>query len=287
MRSPPTSKIKFWGVVRGGCWLSVHGEPTPTRFEEGDILLLSEPRELVAKSDLAANPVDLSVVQRGRQGAISRLGEGDDFFMIGGKMEFGGDGDKLFFNELPGLIHIHSTSKQADILQLLLMQLVREKEEALPGAGIASAQLVHLIFIQILRAFMESAGPMKAGWLRAVSDRRLAPAVRLMHHEPGRAWQLGELAKAAAMSRATFASYFKHVAGRAPITYLTEWRMHLAKRELVESETAVGFLAQSLGYASESAFSNAFKRVVGKSPKGFRDDAKVRRSLSGFHLAKD
>ena len=108
-----------------------------------------------------------------------------------------------------------------------------------------------------------------------------------MHGDPSRAWQLGDLAKAAAMSRATFASYFRHVAGRAPMTYLTEWRMHLAKRELVESETAVGVLAQSLGYASESAFSNAFKRVVGRSPKGFRDEAKARRASSNFPLATD
>jgi hypothetical protein len=28
--------------------------------------------------------------------------------------------------------------------------------------------------------------------MRALSDERIAPALRLMHREPGRAWQLGE-----------------------------------------------------------------------------------------------
>lgn len=276
MSSPPTDKIKFWAVVRGGCWLVVEGEDAPIRFEQGDVFLLSEPRALVVTSDLTTRPTDLSDVLGGREGAICRLGDGDDFFMIGGKMELGSKGGNLFLNELPRFIRVHATSKRADILHLLLAQLVREREEELPGSGVASAQLAHLIFIQILRAYMETAVPMATGWLRTVSDKRLAPAVRLMHSDPGRAWQLAELAEAAAMSRATFASYFKSVAGLAPMTYLTQWRMRLAGRALQEGRTSISTLAQLFGYASESAFSNAFKRVTGMSPKTYRNCAKAR-----------
>jgi AraC-like DNA-binding protein len=56
----------------------------------------------------------------------------------------------------------------------------------------------------------------------------------------------------------------------APITYLTEWRMRLAERALREEKEPIAVIAQTLGYASESAFSNAFKRVTGKSPKAYR-----------------
>ena len=54
------------------------------------------------------------------------------------------------------------------------------------------------------------------------SPRRRAhrPALRLMHREPARAWQLGELAKEVAMSRTTFATRFKSIAGVPPLTYL-------------------------------------------------------------------
>jgi AraC-like DNA-binding protein len=96
-----------------------------------------------------------------------------------------------------------------------------------------------------------------------------------MHDNPGRSWQLGELAKAAAMSRATFASYFKTTAGVAPVAYLTEWRMRLAERALRENRTSVGELGRSLGYTSESAFSNAFKRVTGRSPQHHRRASSV------------
>jgi AraC-like DNA-binding protein len=114
---------------------------------------------------------------------------------------------------------------------------------------------------------------MPAGWLRALADPRIAPALRLMHSDPGRDWHLEELAKASAMSLTTFAFHFKAVAGVAPLTYLTEWRMHLAQRALREEDTPVAVIARSLGYTSESAFSNAFKRVTGGSPKAYRSAA--------------
>jgi AraC-like DNA-binding protein len=47
----------------------------------------------------------------------------------------------------------------------------------------------------------------------------------------------------------------------APLAYLAEWRMRLAQRILREEDISVLQLAESLGYASESAFSNAFERV--------------------------
>jgi len=109
----------------------------------------------------------------------------------------------------------------------------------------------------------------------AVGDRQLAPALKLMHSDPGRSWQLGELAKAAAMSRTTFALHFKEVAGIAPLAYLTAWRMRLAERALREERTPTSVLARSLGYTSESAFNNAFKRVTGQPPKRYRTKSQI------------
>jgi AraC-like DNA-binding protein len=81
---------------------------------------------------------------------------------------------------------------------------------------------------------------------------------------------LGELAKAAAMSRTSFAFHFRSIAGVTPLAYLMEWRMRLAERALREGNVAVAVLARSLGYTSESAFSTAFKRVTGAAPKRYR-----------------
>jgi AraC-like DNA-binding protein len=94
-----------------------------------------------------------------------------------------------------------------------------------------------------------------------------------MHGDPARNWQLDELAKAAGMSRTTFTVHFKTAAGAPPLTYLSNWRMRLATRALREGDTPISVLAQTLGYTSESAFSNAFKRQIGIAPRGYRQAA--------------
>jgi AraC-like DNA-binding protein len=270
IRFPAPDKIKFFGVVKGNCWLCIDGVEAPVRVEAGDVFLLSEPRSFVLAGDLAAVPVDAASLFTPNAGTIAKLGDGDDFFLIGGHVQLDAASGGLLADLLPPLIHVRAASRQATVLQWLLDQLVQERGADLPGASIASAQLAQLMFVQILRAHLETSGPLAAGWLRAVSDQRLAPALRLMHSDPARSWQLEELARAAAMSRTTFALYFKTVAGVAPLTYLREWRMRLAERALREESTPVSDLASLLGYTSESAFSNAFKRVTGKSPRHYR-----------------
>lgn len=267
---PASDQIKFWGIVRGNCWLLMDGESDPMAVEEGDVFLLRAPRSHVLASDLSAARIKLERVLEERKGAIARYGEGDEFFMIGGKVELFDGSAQLLMNELPPLIHIRAASHHAQSIRWILEQLVKERDDNHPGVAAASSQLAHLMFIQILRAYFETMEPIASGRLRAIGDKRLAPALELMHNDPGRTWQLGELAKASAMSRATFSSYFKSVAGIAPMAYLTEWRMHLAGHALLNEKSTVGTLALSLGYTSESAFSNAFKRVTGKSPRNFQ-----------------
>ncbi|WP_346766535.1 helix-turn-helix transcriptional regulator [Komagataeibacter xylinus] len=72
------------------------------------------------------------------------------------------------------------------------------------------------------------------------------------------------------MSRTAFATRFREIAGVTPLAYVTQWRMHLAERALRDGEKTIAMIAQSVGYASEAAFSNAFKRVMGASPTRFR-----------------
>jgi len=269
IRFRPPGKIKFFAIVKGNCWLRIDGEEVPVRVESGDVLLVSQ-RPIVLADDLAVIPVDATTLFAGNPNTIAKLGDGSDFFLLGGHVQLDPTSGGFLADVLPPLIHVKAASPQATVLQWLLDQLVRERAAELPGASLASAQLAQLMFVQILRAHLETSGPLAAGWLRALGDQRIAPALRLMHSDPGRSWQLEELAKAAAMSRTTFALHFKTVAGVAPLTYLTEWRMRLAERALREENVPVAVLARSLGYTSESAFSNAFKRVTGKAPKRYR-----------------
>jgi AraC-like DNA-binding protein len=275
IRFQPPGKLKFFAVVRGGCWLRLDGEEAPVRVDEGDVFLLSARRSFVLAGDLVTVPVDARSVFTPDAGTIARVGDGEDILLLGGHVQLDPASGGLLADVLPPLIHVRAATPQATVLQWLLDQLVRERAADLPGAGIASTQLAQLMFVQILRAHLETSGPLPAGWLRAVTDKRLAPALRLMHGDPGRPWHLNELARSVAMSRTTFALNFKTVAGVAPLTYLTEWRMRLAERALREGSTPVSALAHSLGYTSESAFSNAFKRVTGNAPSRYRDTVRA------------
>jgi AraC-like DNA-binding protein len=71
------------------------------------------------------------------------------------------------------------------------------------------------------------------------------------------------------MSRSSFALKFKQTVGSSPLEYLTRWRMLLAGDRLVSSGDPISAIAPALGYESESAFSTAFKRVMGCSPRQY------------------
>lgn len=108
-----------------------------------------------------------------------------------------------------------------------------------------------------------------AGWMGALGDARIGGALHQMHRAPELAWSVATLAAGAGMSRSGFALRFRELVGVGPLTYLTQWRMQLARSRLRHGTVNVATLAAQLGYASESAFGNAFKRHFGRAPKRY------------------
>ena len=125
------------------------------------------------------------------------------------------------------------------------------------------------MLVQALRLHLAEGLKGGVGWLFALADQQMSAAINAMHHDPAHAWTLQELAGHAAMSRSTFAMKFKQTVGASTIEYLTRWRMLLAADRLANSSDPVSVIALSLGYESESAFSTAFKRVMGCSPRQY------------------
>ena len=68
------------------------------------------------------------------------------------------------------------------------------------------------------------------------------------------------------MSRSAFTQRFAARVGRPPLDYLINWRMVLARRKLNAGQT-VAAVAAAVGYSSQSAFSHAFKRTFGHTPR--------------------
>lgn len=271
LRLRPRARLKLTAVVRGSCWLAAAGVEQPVLLREGDVAILNDREWDVLASDLALEPLDASALFARHADGVVRIGDGTDVAVVGTHIDVDQGGEDLLLAALPPLTHVRAGADEAPVLRWLLDRLLDEMATDRPGSGFAARQHAPLVFVEVLRAYLAGAAQFPPGWLRALADYRLAPALRLMHADPGHPWHLTELARAASMSRTTFAERFRAAAGMPPLTYLHHWRMRMAKRVLREEDTTIAVLAPALGYASESAFSTAFKRTTGVAPKHYRD----------------
>ncbi|MER5936080.1 AraC family transcriptional regulator [Streptomyces sp. NPDC001928] len=269
-------KLKVVAVVRGSCLLVREEGGEPLKLSEGDVVVSDGRRPYVLCSELGVEPLDSADVTVDPVTRTARLGDGtdEDVVCVSGHIDLSRDSGELLRRALPELIHVRSDAAEASALRWLIGQLAEEVKTRRAGVEFASDHLAQLMFVQVLRICLVESEGLPPGWLRALADERLAPALRLMHGDPSHPWQLEELARAAAMSRTTFAVRFKEAAGVPPLTYLLNWRMSLAARALRQDTAPVAALARSVGYTSESAFSNAFKRAVGVAPRRYREAAR-------------
>ena len=141
----------------------------------------------------------------------------------------------------------------------------------------AATRLPELLAIEVMRLYIASAPAGRHGWIAALRDPVLAPALAELHAAPERKWTVGDLAARVAVSRSLLDARFRAVLGRSPIRYLAEWRMRVADELLASTELGVADVAYRVGYDSEEAFSRAFKRHRGYSPSLWR----LRQRLGG------
>jgi len=269
VRFRPEVALKIDAVVEGRCWLLADGRQ-PELLEAGDAVVLGRAGAFVLCSDLAIPPAEAHGALVSSGGALKQVGSGGEVVVIGGHVEADSGGEELLLSVLPRVTRIMGRAPEAAELQGLLNRLLEESTAGRPGAAFAAAQYAQLLLVQVLRLALEQRAAPQPGWLNLLGDPSLRPALTLMHSKPGQPWSLEELARAAAMSRSTFAARFRAAAGQPPLTYLTRWRMRLAERALHDGDATIAALAAQLGYASESSFSHAFQRITGTTPGRYR-----------------
>jgi AraC-like DNA-binding protein len=272
LRGP--DRLKVNAVMRGTCLLDREGGGEPLRLNAGDVVVSDGAKPYVLCSEPGVEPLGSGEVPLDPVTHMGQIGVGEDVVCLAGHVDLSGDRSGLLRNSLPELIHVRGDATAAPALRWLIEQLFEETTRDRAGAEFASDHLAQLIFVQVLRICLTETGDLPAGWLRALADEQLAAALRLMHDDPDRPWRLEELARAVAMSRTGFTLRFRQTVGVPPLTYLLNWRMSLAARALRQDSTPVAVLARSVGYTSESAFSNAFKRVMGVAPRHYREECR-------------
>lgn len=101
-------------------------------------------------------------------------------------------------------------------------------------------------------------------------DRRVSVAKQYINDNFRRKLTVAELAAVAHLSTRQLNELFRNQIGMTPHHYLTELRMQEAWRLLEQSDLSIQRIADSLGYASLSSFSERFSNHFGRSPTYFR-----------------
>jgi AraC-like DNA-binding protein len=266
---PHNVGIKCYAVVSGACWLVVDGDADPIALKGGDCFLLPGGRAFRLASDPAL-PATASTEIFGapRIGNVVTLNGGGDLFLVGSRFVLSGSHAEILLAMLPPVVHISKESEQA-ALRWSVERMMLELQQQRPGSFLIAEHLAHMMLVQALRLHMDE-GAGGVGWLFALADKQMGAAIGAMHAAPAQRWTLQSLAERVHMSRSAFALRFKQMVGMSAMDYLTRWRMLLAGDRLANSSDPISVIAPALGYESESAFSTAFKRVMGCAPRQYK-----------------
>jgi len=274
MAIPPTPVAEFHVIVRGNCWLRIPEQEEPVALQGGDVLafLHGGAHALVDAPEREARPAAEIVEGQSLEhyGPVTYGGGGLPASILCGYFEFDRDSLHPLVAALPPFIHLRGTGiSEFAWLQTALNFMIHETLAAKPGAEAVVSRLAGVLFVQMVRAYIEQSKSPPA-MLAAIADKQIGVALALMHKDPARTWTLDTLARGAGMSRSALAARFHQLVGDTPMQYLTIWRMQLARRLLGESALSTAAIAERVGYQSEAAFSKAFKKSVGTGPGAYR-----------------
>lgn len=155
-------------------------------------------------------------------------------------------------------------------LRIGILFLQQEIRITRPGQQSILNRLGDIWFMECLRVYIEHISADDNSWLRALKDPALASVLSAMHRQPEQVWTVPKMAGLAHLSRSAFADRFQRIMGTPPQRYLHEHRMRLAAWQLRHSDQPVCRIADMTGYASETAFGQAFKRAHGMAPGRYR-----------------
>jgi AraC family transcriptional activator of mtrCDE len=211
-------------------------------------------------------------------------GSGQRADILCGRFLIGAVPDRLLREHLPARLVVRSaqsagatlngsseaTETLANTRLARLVQLMREESaDEGPGSAALVSHLSAALFALTLR-FASGGSEPPHGLLTLAARPRLQPAVSAMFEAPDKPWTLDQLAALCHMSRATFVRQFQEAIGRSASDILTDIRMTLAGRKLIESNIGVAEIGEMVGYQSNAAFQRIFKRLIGVTPARYR-----------------
>jgi AraC-like DNA-binding protein len=263
-------------VLDGGLalWTTDPGEALALR--PGDVVLVrQETKQHVGHAPGASCvPIEsLAAASPDRHIILDRPGGAGHAAFFCGAYMFEGDLSAGLLSSLPPTLRLQPAAGSS--LRGTTDMIARELLHDEPGQQTLLDRLLDVALVQILREHLATSQDSAPAWYRGSSDPHLGSALRAIHANPGHPWTVAKLAAHASLSRAAFARRFTLHLGVAPLTYVTDWRMALARERLRDTDDGIAAIAHGLGYASEFSFATAFKRHQGIAPGRWRNDARA------------
>jgi AraC-like DNA-binding protein len=258
-------------ITSGQCVAGLIGE-RPVELAAGDVVLFphGDAHLLASAADFAGGPV-VSGVAGSRAGETLVVGDGGPggASLVSGFLgwDFGPFNPLLV--SLPRLMHVRGMS--IPWLGHFTRQMMEESRLGRPGADCLLARLAELMFIEVVRRYLDEPAAAQTGWAAGLRDATVGRALALVHAHPGHPWTLADLAQQVASSRSRLSERFTALMGTPPMQYLTQWRMQVAANLLLQTSAKVAAIGNEVAYDSEAAFSRAFKRATGVAPAAWRD----------------
>jgi AraC-like DNA-binding protein len=262
--------VLFCWVESGECQLT-RAAHEPLKLQTGDFVLVRTTVPFTLASDPAVKPEDSEAIVAATNDPVIRLnwGSGPSTVLRGGRFIFEAMHESLLVELMPSLIHISRDHASSWRVQSLLK--LNETESALrgPASDFIVTRLVEIILVELLRQEALRVDQERIGLLAGLGDAVTARALSALHSDVARDWTVAALARTCNVSRSTFAAHFRKVVGIGPIEYLLRWRMTLARDELRHGNRSIAEIALMIGFQSSSAFSTAFTKAMGHSPRQF------------------
>jgi AraC-like DNA-binding protein len=268
---PASEHLISYHILTGGrCFVRLIGEQ-PVELLPGDVIVFphGDPNVMSSGRDLRAPGVTTSFPDRYPDTVVLGGGGPPAATFVCGFLGC----DRRPFNpllaSLPRLLHMRRMP--STWLDGFATQVTKESQLGRPGADSVLTRLAELMFVELLRRYLEELPPGQTGWLAGLRDEVVGRVLEMLHTRPGHPWTLEELARGANSSRSSLAKRFAELVGQPPMQYLAHWRMQVAANLLAESGAKIATIAGEVGYDSEAAFSRAFKKATGMAPGAWRE----------------
>ena len=264
---------RFHIVIRGQCWLQIEDDDG-MYMSKGDLVVIPHgaSHRLADTSTTTIRPLEevLEEVSYPGEGPLIYGGEGAGCSLVCGEFAFDDLGSHPLLEHFPRKLYVSGDSRyNTQWLESAIGFIAHEATKSEPGSHAIIDRLSEIILIQVIRATLSETKE-NIPFLSAFTDPRINQVLSAIHANPADNWSVERLGQLVNMSRSSFSNRFTELAKMTPLQYVIFVRLQKASRLLVETSTPLITVAGSIGYQSEAAFSQAFKKQYGMRPGEFR-----------------